>query len=74
MTWDEIYKRADDCAYGDDELEAKDNARWNVGDLVYEKLGLDIEETECPEAEIDYYTELWDIEFDEDGHITSYKI
>ena len=27
MTWDDIYDRADDCAYGSDELIAKDEAQ-----------------------------------------------
>ena len=74
MTWDEIYERADGCCWWDRELKAKDNARWNVRDLVYAEVGEDIEEAECPEERVDYYTELWDVEFDEDGHITSYKI
>ncbi|MCR5453163.1 MAG: hypothetical protein K6F00_11105 [Lachnospiraceae bacterium] len=74
MTWDEIYANAENCGYGSDELTAKDNARWEVGNLVYKKIGVDIEEEECPEEEVDDYVERWDIKFDKEGHIVSYKI
>lgn len=74
MTWDEIYDRADDCGYGSDELTAKDNARWQVRNLVLDKENLDIEEAECPEDEVDYYVGLWNIRFDTEGNIEYYEI
>lgn len=70
-TWDDIYERADGSAYGDDELTAKDNARWQLACLIQEEEGYDIDECECPEEEIDTF--LWRREkpvlFDECGNI-----
>ena len=74
MTWDDIYDRADDCAYGSDELTAKDEARWQVRNLVLEKKNVDIENAECPEDEVDYYAGLWNVRFDENGNIKCYEI
>ena len=74
MTWDEIYERADGCGYGSDELTAKDTARWQVRNLVLDKENIDIEEAECPEDEVDYYTGLWNIRFDENGNIQYYEV
>lgn len=74
MTWDEIYERAEDCGYSSDELTAKDEARWQVRNLVLEKKNIDIEESECPEGEVDYYTSLWNIRFDENGNIECYMV
>ena len=72
MTWDEIYRRADDCGYGSDELTAKDNARWDVRNLVLEKEDYDLEEAECPEDKVDYYCGLHEIRFYPDGRIDTY--
>lgn len=70
-TWDDIYARAEGAAYGDYELTAKDNARWQLGWLIQKEEGYDIEECESPEEEIDKF--LWKREkpvlFDEDGNI-----
>ena len=70
-TWDDLYERADGAAYGDDELTAKDNARWQLTCLIIEEDGYDIDECECPEDEIDTF--LWKREnlvlFDVDGNI-----
>ena len=74
MTWDEIYERAEDCGYRSEELDAKDEARYQVQQLVLEKENVDIEEAECPEEEVDYYTGLWNIRFDENGNITYYEM
>lgn len=74
MTWDEIYERAEDKPCGSDELNAKDEARFEVGSLVMEKENYDIETAEIPEEEVEYYCDLYDIRFDEDGKISSYKI
>ncbi len=74
MTWDEIYERADGCGYGSDALTAKDTARWQVRNLVLDEETIDIEEAECPEDEVDYYTRLWNIRFDENGNIEYYEV
>lgn len=74
MTWDEIYERAEGCAFGSNELIAKDNARWEVRNLVLEKEKYDIETAEIPEEEVDYYTDLWNIEFYDNGDIKYYEI
>lgn len=68
-TWDEIYERAEDKAFGDDELSAKDKARSELEDIIKEKTGVDINSYEIPEEEIDLFLEK-EINFylfDEDG-------
>ena len=67
--WDEIYERADGCCFGEDNLKAKDNARENVRCLALEYGEGDLEEAECPEDEVDYYCDKYNILFDENGHI-----
>ena len=68
-TWDEIYQRADGCGFGEDNLKAKDNARENVRWLALELGEDDLEKAECPEDEVDYYCNKYNILFDENGHI-----
>lgn len=68
-TWDEIYQRADGCCFGEDNLNAKDNARENVRWLALEWGEDDLEKAECPEDEVDYYCDKYNILFDENGHI-----
>lgn len=68
-TWDEIYQRADGCCFGEDNLNAKDNARENVRWLALEWGEDDLEKAECPEDEVDYYCNKYNILFDENGHI-----
>ena len=68
-TWDEIYQRADGCCFGEDNLNAKDNARENVRWLALEWGEDDLEKAECPEDEVDYYCDKYNVLFDENGHI-----
>lgn len=68
-TWDEIYQRADGCCFGEDNLNAKDNARENVRWLALEWGEDDLEKAECQEDEVDYYCDKYNILFDENGHI-----
>ena len=68
-TWDEIYQRADGCCFGEDNLNAKDNARENVRWLALEWGEDDLEKAECPKDEVDYYCDKYNILFDENGHI-----
>lgn len=70
-TWDDIYERANGAAYGDDELTAKDNARWQLTWLIREEGGYDIDECENPEEEIDIflYKRENPVLFDVDGNI-----
>lgn len=72
-TWDDIYDRADGKGYGDDELTAKDNARWNVRNLAINNGYPDLEETECPEDMVEFYCEEFDILFNEDGNIVEHS-
>lgn len=74
MTWNDIYERAIDKGCGEPELKAKDNARWQVRELVLEKENYDIETAEIPENEVDYYCGLYCIEFNSNGNIRSYMI
>lgn len=54
-TWDDLYKRAENCRFGSPELRAKDEARFQLADLIEEEWGYDIENGECAEEEIDYF-------------------
>ncbi len=73
-TWDGIYDRANGKGYGDDELTAKDNARWNVRNLAINNGYSDLEETECPEDMVEFYCEEFDILFDENGNIIEHSL
>lgn len=71
LTWDDIFYRAINKGFGSDELTAKDEARYQLAELIKEEAGYDIESCECPEDEIDEY--LGDrkvpVFFDERGNI-----
>ena len=54
-TWDDLYERAIECAFLSDELNAKDNARYELQNLILSEDGYDIEKCECPEDEIDSF-------------------
>ena len=68
-TWNEIYEAAEGCGCGESGLRAKDNVRENVRCLALERGEADLEEAECPEDEVEYYSNKYSILFDEDGHI-----
>lgn len=78
FTWDEIYEEAIDKKYGDFELTRKDKARYEVVWFVEENFGFNLEREyeedviECVEDWIDYYTEQYNIKFNEYGKIVSY--
>lgn len=68
-TWNEIYEAADGCCFGENYLKVKDNARENVRCLALEYGENDLEKAECPEDEVEYYCNKYNIRFDENGHI-----
>ena len=68
-TWDDLYKSADGAACGEDTLKAKDEARWQVRCFAIEHGEEDLDETDCPENEVDYYCNKYNILFDENGNI-----
>ena len=73
VTWDDLYKLAEDTGCGDPRLKAKDNARGSVADLA-EELGLDNpEEAEVPEDVIEDICLRYKVLFDLNGHIVSYS-
>ena len=69
-TWNEIYEAADGCCFGENNLKVKDNARENVRCLALEYGENDLEKAECPEDEVEYYCNKYNIRFDENGHIS----
>ena len=74
MTWDDIYEQAIDTACGDPALQAKDEARWNVRNLMM-KLGCDdLEKEDCPEDKVDDYCVRLRIRFNERGDIISLSL
>ena len=69
FTWDDLYERADGAACGEDVLDAKDNARYEIRRLVKALGGPDIEKEECPEDFVNDYCIKFDIQFDKQGHM-----
>lgn len=70
FTWNALYTRALDSACGEPALKAKDEARFQVRELVMKEFGLpDLEKEECPEDKIQDYCEKFNIRFDEKGNI-----
>lgn len=68
-TWDMLYERADGCGCGDYKLKAKDNARENVRQYILDEKGIDIEDAEIPEEEVEYWCDKLGLMFDEDGRL-----
>lgn len=72
-TWDEIYERAKGCAYLSPELDAKDEAMWQVGEFGVEYDGSDVGQCSIVEDGVGFLCEKYDILFDENGNIVSHK-
>lgn len=69
-TWDEIYYRAINAAYLSPELNAKDEARNTLREIILKSEGKDIEESESAEEEIKAFLENKDtIYFTKEGYI-----
>ena len=69
-TWDELYERAEGKGFGEPELSAKDNARWELTEIIKE-VEYNIDDCEIPEEEIESFLEKSDKEylFDENGQL-----
>ena len=61
MTWDEIFKNAEDCSYNQDALKIKDQARYEVELLIGHETD--------NEDKIEEYIKKHNIIFDTHGHI-----
>ena len=68
-SWDDLYKRADNAACGEDTLKSKDEARYQVRHFAMELGYEDLEMAECPEDEVEWYCDKYNILFDENGNI-----
>lgn len=68
-TWDDLYKRADGAACGENTLKAKDTAREQVRQFAIAFRLDDPEKEECPEDAVDDYCKAYHICFDENGNI-----
>lgn len=73
-TWDVLCKRADGAACGEQTLKAKDWARHAVDTFATNHGHPDLEETECPEEEVERYCEEFGILFDENGNIVRSRL
>lgn len=71
FTWDEIFNDATNKEFLSDELNAKDNARAAMRDIILDETGVDIEEAESAEDEIEKFLKESNITyyFDESGSI-----
>ena len=74
MTWDEIYDNAIDTGFGDPKLKAKDEAWWNVRNLMMEFGCDDLNEAECAEDKVEDYCDALQIQFDDCGNIVSISL
>lgn len=70
-TWDDLYERAMDTAFGDPRLRAKDEARFQTNNYAMDKGYEDAEEAEIPEEVIDDYCNKFELRFDENGNINA---
>ena len=70
-TWDDLYARAEGCAFLSPELKAKDEARYQIAELIKKEKNYNIEDCDCPEDEIENYLEHRSrpLFFDERGNI-----
>lgn len=70
-TWNDIFKNAVNKAFLSPELKAKDEARYQLGELIKKEAGYDIEACESAETEIDKYLRerKATVLFDERGNI-----
>ena len=73
-TWDELFDEAVDKGFGSPELQAKDEARWQVRCFILELEEDDIDVAECPEDEVEKYCNMYDIRFDRNGNILETSI
>ena len=79
LTWNEIYQNADGAGCDSDELDVKDSARYSVVCWVKDNFGYDMEMEEVRgildsvEEFIDYYTNEFDIVFDDGGNIIKHR-
>lgn len=74
MTWNEIYDRAYGAACGESTLKAKDEARYQMRNMMMDLGCHDPEDDEIPEETIEDYCEKFHIEFDDYGNITSIQL
>ena len=71
-TWDDLYRMAENSGFGDPELRAKDNARWQVHELAIEQGCYDLELEDCPEDAVEDLCDNLNIRFDRKGNILTY--
>ena len=71
FTWDDLYDRADGKGFGTPELKAKDNARWELENIILQKTGLDVNTCEVPEDAIENFLSKQNEKylFDENGNL-----
>lgn len=72
-SWDEIYSAAINAAYGEAALKAKDEARYQVRQLILNHKNVDLENAEVPEDEVELYCRKYAILFDKCGNILLHK-
>ena len=70
-SWDELCEDADGRHIYSKESEVKREARWQVRNLVLDKEGIDIENSESPEEMVKHYVEKYNILFATDGTVAN---
>ena len=73
-TWNEIYENDIDKACGSSELRAKDEARFQVRNLIIDLGAPPLDESEVPEDVVEDYCKSLNIKFDECGNIVSLEL
>lgn len=73
-TWNEIFERANNKAYGSEELVVKDTAREHMRSVIKEYTGRDVETDESPEEIIEQFTLNIKVLFDIRGNIVNIDV
>lgn len=73
-TWNEIFERANNKAYGSEELVAKDTAREHIRSVIKEYTGRDVETDESPEEIIEQFTLNIKVLFDIRGNVVNIDV
>lgn len=68
-SWDFICNNADNAPYLSTELKAKDEARYQANKYAMEHGEPDAESFDCPEEQIEYYCDKFNLFFDIKGNV-----
>lgn len=68
-SWGEIFNNADNAPHLSPELKAKDEARYQANQYAMKHGESDAESFDCPEEQIEYYCDKFNLFFDINGNL-----